>query len=141
MNREIKFRAWDLSNERMVYYPYLFEPMADFRGTNEYNASFVFFEDWQDVDDGIWRPCHIMQYTGLKDKNGKEIYEGDKFKSILSHFNYYYVCHEDGCFVMKYKIGNKEFVWGKIDRCIELLKEWDIFEIIGNIYENPELLK
>lgn len=77
--REIKFRAWDIQNERMVYEPYRFEKAWE----NELallDAPYYFYEDWQDVDDGIRRACQIMQYTGLKDKNGKEIYDSDRVK-------------------------------------------------------------
>jgi hypothetical protein len=73
----------------------------------------------------------IMQYTGLKDKNGKEIYEGD----IL----YYESCDD-----------KKEVMWGPIldhDTKMGYGDGWGLVstdedaEIIGNIYENPELLE
>ena len=70
MNREIKFRIWDVENKEMLKVQELdFEPT--FYGgriairPDQYN-------DYFDTEDMI-----LMQYTGLKDKNGKEIYEGD----------------------------------------------------------------
>ena len=79
-----------------------------------------------------------MQYTGLKDKNGKEIYEGDivRYKDIdkmagTTHdFKEVYFDTELLCFELRYthnKLLNKQF-------------EKD-FEIIGNIHENPELME
>ena len=74
----------------------------------------------------------LMQFTGLKDKNGKEIYEGDIFtftngprKTVAK------VVFEEAMFKMKDNNG-----WG----AMILQREGDM-EVIGNIYENPELLK
>ena len=74
----------------------------------------------------------VMQFTGLHDKNGKEIYEGDIFtftagkKRLTAK-----VIFEDAMFKMKCDDG-----WG----AMILQKESDM-EVIGNIYENPELIK
>jgi len=72
----------------------------------------------------------LMQYTGLKDKNGKEIYEGDLFN---------YMC-DDGCIEKNCEVvfndGAFRTRWGCL---IKDIIDWE-FEVIGNIYENPELL-
>lgn len=126
-NREIKFRAWDTYNQRMVVEPYRFEPMPSYYDNPE---PYRFFEDWQDVDDGIARPCFIMQFTGLTDKNGKEIYEGD----ILSLDDIIVpVTFDDGCFQIVTSSSQ-----GKSPLVAERSKR---FEVIGNIHENPELLQ
>lgn len=83
------------------------------------------------LDDFDFKP---MQYTGLKDKNGKEIYEGDIVRSIRAGNKnaevkwYYHECRFDA------ELGYepKDFY--------ELAAD-DRIEIIGNIYENPDLLK
>jgi len=85
--------------------------------------------------------AELMQYTGLKDKNGKEIYEGD----ILRTFDYEnqptFIVEwrsEHACFGM-YWPGNTGYMKGiGYDN---RRTSWDNIEIIGNIYENIELLK
>lgn len=101
--REIKFRAWDKKWLFMTY------PCT--------------LEDIKNGFEGIFgKNKDLMQYTGLKDKNGKEIYEGD----IVNH-KYYstpiVITFKNGCF----ESGDVNIT----DKSLE---------IIGNIYENPELL-
>ncbi len=126
MNREIKFRIWDIENKEMLKVQELdFEPT--FYGgriairPDQYN-------DYFDTEDMI-----LMQYTGLNDKNGKEIYEGDivgdnKIKWIVK-WN-------------KHRMGFSLYPTTK-----QLYDEMPInvenelgFKILGNIYDNPELL-
>jgi len=126
--REIKFRAWD-KKEKKFYNDSGYNPDLLINGTK--GCVFV-PADMNDIQDR-W---DLNQYTGLKDKNGKEIYEGD----ILECFN---------PFEMKSKIS--EIKW-----CEEYAALMNIigndalslyhfisedYEIIGNIYETPEILK
>ena len=138
--REFKFRAWDIKHEKMFYSDYHNENDNRYRFNFDENGRLVFEVYEFSVIDGLvyerWVTLdNTMQYTGLKDVNGKEIYEGDIVvivDSIGTH-----VCEvkfSNGCFV-SVEIG---------DSCEVCLRE-DIdnfpHTVIGNIYENPELFK
>ena len=119
--REIKFRAWDKTKNEMFGVISL--------GKNE----IVLSRDKQDIrwgsDDSL-DDYEIMQFTGLKDKNGKEIYEGD-----IVH--YFFMGKEWIEPILWQMINSMEnsFSGFRIHGC------WANCEIIGTIYENPELLK
>lgn len=122
--RDIKFRAWVKDNMEIIYY----DKLMFFNGSDEAIA-FHKLETGYIDDYEVKTDFKLMQYTGLKDKNGEEIYEGDIVKDVNDE--YYEIKFDDGCFIVIHD-GN----------VIEPLSEvaQDI-EIIGNIYENPELLE
>lgn len=113
--REIKFRAWDKKNKKM-----LIDFISIFNDTCEFDAHC----DEEDLE--------LMQYTGLKDKNGKgkEIYEGDLVKS--DEWVFEVVWDEAGAWKYELRSNNWSPKMGVV---------LTIAEVIGNIYENPELLK
>lgn len=121
--REIKFRAWDKRYNEMIYDAHKTYDYGCFCEGSIYSQSFS--DILEEVD------CEVMQYTGIKDKNGKEIYEGDIVYMRcdgLSGFGK--VIFEKGCFWIEDK---------KRKRTYPLYNEAE-YRIDGNIYENPELL-
>jgi uncharacterized phage protein (TIGR01671 family) len=121
--REIKFRAWIKGHTK------LFNIVVEPHMTEEFD--FVAFDGEYFVPEGVGiYNMEIMQYTGLKDKNGKEIYEGDIINLSSWEPSVYLVAWDRGAFYMAKK--NLEEVGD--------IKYVESGEIIGNIYENPELL-
>lgn len=124
MNREIKFRAWvcrtyDDSNEPIDFHMVQWNQNF-FADTSEVTHWSDEFPDGKD--------CILMQYTGLKDKNGREIYEGDVLEASGEVVMRDQAVFRDGC-----------FMWGDTGEDV-LLKYWAPRSIVlGNIYENPEL--
>lgn len=135
--REIKFRAWDKKYKIMLY-----------NETEEYGFS-IFLDGSLDIfkkeklvlGTGNWTHRTIpqnpydfilMQYTGLKDKNGKEIYEGDIIETKASKSQYVIICEKDR---VDFQARNV------LDKSVFLLNWWDDTKKIGNIHENPELLE
>lgn len=94
-------------------------------------------------------PATIGQYTGLRDKNGKEIYEGDicRVSSDTFYSNSYATLEESWELIMQVVFCNYAFIFRCLqDKHLEILLAetlWEDFEIeiVGNIYENPELLE
>lgn len=138
MKREIKFRTWDEVKKEMAEYDFLF--------TND-------VENFCKAD---WNLKDLMQFTGLKDKNGKEIYEGDLLLipdeytevtlddgtgPIESWPHIAEVVFQDGSFGINITDSADDYKKGFYSP--QYTEHWigdtfSEFEIIGNIYDNPE---
>ncbi|WP_261787244.1 YopX family protein, partial [Fusobacterium necrophorum] len=130
--REIKFRAWLKEKNKLVYPEWIafFKDFAEFKVKEAYGYT-VYRPNYKNID--------IMQYTGLKDKNGKEIYEGDIVK--VPHFLHDERIKING--VVKYVNNRAEFVIDleDIEETFYCCNQSERIEVVGNIYENPELLE
>ncbi|EKZ3560715.1 hypothetical protein Q4622_001390 [Listeria monocytogenes] len=112
--REIEFRAWDKEVKEMDYNPSVIEIWQN----KPINEQFRL----ESEEKLVW-----MQYTGLKDKNGKKIFEGDVGWDE----------HNECYGVVKFEEGKFLYVWENIAE--DLWEVADGIEICGNIHENPEL--
>jgi len=130
--REIKFRAWDKVRKEWLprkFYISFNGMVQDGHPSSRNPALWVYSK--ADVE--------LMQFTGLKDKNGKEIYEGD----IL----------QNGDAIHSVTFSEAAFWWGdaplniikRVDRGVYKwgrdIENMEFHEVIGNIYENAELLE
>lgn len=129
--RDIKFRCWDTENKEML-------EVQELDYEDSYNGQpmirTTMYSDYFDTEDMI-----LMQYVGLKDKNEKEIYEGDivkfRFKDDREEFPDLIGYIEYQTTFTAFRIMSNQGSF-KID-----ITEIKFIEVIGNIYDNPELLE
>ena len=146
--REIKFRAWDKYRNRLIndvltvrFHRITNDPcLVVYTDKKIKNNSEI-----KESDKEYCNEFNLMQYTGLKDKNGKEIYEGDiiefnnnDYARTAGHLDDEIIIAEVEYYCGHY--GLKEANGQLHDLYIAIVND-DEAEIIGNIYENPELLE
>lgn len=124
--RTIKFRGFNKKNKQWLYGFYLQNRGAHFVCPDEFATG----KSWEDYEID---PDSLGQFTSLKDKNGGEIYEGDILK----------VGDEKYLLEVRFVRGVFAFLWyGNLDDefpCNAPTQEWA--EVVGNIHDNPELIK
>ena len=125
--RETKFRVWDIARKCMCTVDRIDWGVMDGYGMRvfcEYSDGtygWIFPPEYDEEAEGFY----LVQYTGLHDKNGKEIYEGDIIEGM----------HDFGPGGLHKRQG--EIKWRGDGYMIHY---WEDFEVIGNIYDNPDLL-
>jgi hypothetical protein len=127
MNREIKFRAWT-------------DNLKD-GGEMYYQETFVGYQPvFSDAGYGLLNPTlKVMQFTGVLDKNGKEIYEGDILRTVSCS------CGKKCCELFREEILEVKFLNSGFSPFTDQNSSENHYSscnkiVIGNIYENPELL-
>ena len=126
--REIKFRVWEKNLKEII-------PVYDIDFKNRMINTGILWKTFDEVE--------LMQFTGLKDKNGKEIYEGDILRdhgeegAFYEYPFYIEYSKERGSFDFVDKF---DYYFG-IARYTAFQISCERVEVIGNIYENPELLE
>jgi uncharacterized phage protein (TIGR01671 family) len=140
--RGIKFRAWDKGNKEMIYQS---ENTTKQNGIMEAQFTFdemgawIFTRNYGEQACNEVKNFELMQYTGLKDKNGKEIYEGDivnwndkyigaiEWNTRMS--GYYFMRNGSG-----FQFHEQQQINPKHGGLLHV-------EVIGNVFENPELIE
>ena len=121
------FRAWDEKEKLMMHGDFIEENCPTYTAGMSYGKLFV-----ANSADGEWYECVVMQWTGLYDKTGKQIFEGDILQPAR-------VGRDIGAFVVMWDNKKAGYTCNNgrqimIDTC-----DFGQREVIGNIYENPEL--
>ena len=140
--RKIKFRAWDKKSKKMRQVTEIVFNTGFYMEKNDNSVKLIWVKG-QDIIENKEiqmqreKDYILMQYTGLKDKNGVEIYEGD----IVAERGHY--CNSDKIIYQKIQWKENYSCWlrGEYQRLTpKNIKQYQI-EVVGNIYDNPDLLK
>ena len=148
--RIIKFRVWVFESD--IKEGYMLDIYEKFE--KDCNSDYyLVYEDFRDLEDGIAKYCIPLQFSGHFDKNGKEIYEGD----IIQFLN---EVGEKTLVVCQFGDAKRELKGNTINNCLITgffyvfnefktfpiiinyagISDYELFEVIGNIYEHSHLI-
>jgi uncharacterized phage protein (TIGR01671 family) len=138
MNRQLKFRVWDKLAERMIY------PHNDNQQhfIIDLNGRFHNLQNGSGGDDYV-----IQQYTGLNDINGKEVYDGDLVELHTAANDHAIGVKGNHCGLYEmywdryYKLKTIKPNWFFVPTFEGPAADYNIMKVVGNIFENKELLK
>ena len=130
--REILFRGKRTNNGEWVYGSPIFRD--DYVLIRFWNSEEFEFEEYLVI------PESVSEFTGLTDKNGKKIFEGDIVSTDITR-PYLIVEFRDGCFMFNCNDGGKDYYDIMLPILNEPQTQYLYGEVIGNIHDNPELLK
>lgn len=144
-DRELKFRAWDKKNKRMLCSEDLYRFLITFNGTIVKMEGSIKISEKQDEVSAVIKDKNLipMQFTGLKDKNGKESYFEDIVK-LKTRDNFYYVIRKDDFGIPVFMANGYDesrpfTIIDFRDYFSEMSK--NDFEIVGDVYQNPDLIE
>lgn len=160
MTREIKFRAWDTENSTMLSTRESWTKIwkdDECDPDNDYDFKKLELLISQDghvlentFDHGLYDTHYqfpgkskyiLMQYTGLKDKNGNDVFEGDYLRAMGQQYAVFgEVCFVAGQFIVDFNVGGGNVIYSLKDR-IEYGTDHLMDVVCSNRYENPELLE
>ena len=137
----MKLRAWDEANKRFGYLNHPFDNNWYTEPSKYGTGEVAFTNNWKDKDITV-NDYIIMPYSGFENKNGIEIYKGDILHGVVEYDDGLLCLTEDdyiiatldedeGCWVAQDKDGDN----------IDLLSAYLDYEVVGNIFETPELLE
>jgi hypothetical protein len=134
MKRQIKFRVWSPKAKKFI-------TSAEMDGASHYYSIHgQCFDTWDSYYRGYGDDWEIQQYTGLKDKNGKDVYEGDVVEVTCKNGKLIYPVNF-GVIEGPMGTGLSQCFYYGADTAKFVFSEKESVEVIGNIHENPELLK
>lgn len=138
MNDRFKFRMYD-TNVNKMYMPNDFEEVESIYECIKQQINWDLDVDYDIKFNHIEDGRFFMQCTGLKDKNGKLIYEGDIVRFYFDNDEIIAVIEWDND-ESRFYLNTTDYFKDKYVTDFEIVKQEE-YEVIGNIYENPELLK